>query len=889
MPDKLPFKKANRWIGPAALASALLILMAAAWFTYQNVKEFAETSRWASQSRKVLLTTQTIMRKLNKAESAGRGYLLTNEPHYREQFDSSIKLALEGKANLKKLTSDNEDQRKRVSELAEMIGPGVELMKKLVSRRESPEPESAEADSLLERETAIMEAIRLLVGEIEAVEDSLLTERTSDYGKRLTDTRTSLLLSAIISSLVVLGTFFLLRRHWNLEHKSNLQSSRDQKEKEELSLYNQRLLESTGEGIYGIDIDGVCTFINKAGGLILGGKPSDFLGKEMHSLVHYKKANGDIFPTEECPIYAACQSGDACRVDDEVFWRLDDESVPVEYSSFPLKDEHGKREGAVITFNDITARLRSQHDMQMAKEAAETANESKSQFLANMSHELRTPLNAVIMYSELLAEEAEEEDVPDFIPDLMKIRSAGKHLLELVNGVLDVSKVEAGKMELFAEEFNIANLINEVVTTVQPLIEKNNNQAEVKIESDVSTMTGDITKLRQVLFNLLSNASKFTSNGKIGLAISRDAPEKKIIFKVSDTGIGMTKEETDRLFQPFMQADSSTNRKFGGTGLGLAIIKRFTDLMQGDVSVKSVKDKGTTFTVKMPEFLDVADINMKPTSGQQSAAVQAEPATLSQIADDSSDRKKAIVLVIDDDPAIRDILTRVLIAEGLQAVTASDGEEGLRRARELDPDLIILDVLMPKVDGWSVLSTLKADDKLSDIPVIMQSVSDDRDLGYMLGATEYLVKPVDRDKLVKLLRRHIQTEDATIMVVDDDESTRRAIASSLDRQGWSVAQAGNGIEALKILESQSPSAILLDLMMPEMDGFEFLEEFQANEDWQNIPVIVLTSKDLTAEDRSRLSGGVEKVLAKGAVNRDSFLENVKRAVSKVAARERVKK
>ena len=296
MPDKLPFKKANRWIGPAALATALLILMAAAWFTYQNVKEFAETGRWVSQSREVLLTTQTIMRKLNKAESAGRGYLLTDEPHYREQFDSSIKFALEGKANLKKLTSDNEDQRKRVSELAEMIEPGVELMKKLVSRWESPEPESAEADSLLEKETAIMEAIREIVGEIERVEDSLLMERTSSHGKRLADTRTSLLLSAIISSLVVLGTFFLLRRHWNLERTSNLQSSKDQKEMEELSLYNQRLLESTGEGIYGIDIDGGCTFINTAGALILGGKPEDFLGEEMHGLVHHKKANGDPFP-----------------------------------------------------------------------------------------------------------------------------------------------------------------------------------------------------------------------------------------------------------------------------------------------------------------------------------------------------------------------------------------------------------------------------------------------------------------------------------------------------------------------------------------------------------------------------------------------------------------
>ena len=499
---------------------------------YQNMKEFSETARWVSHSREVLANTQTVMRKLNKAESAGRGFLLAREPQFREQFNSSIEIARECKAKLAMLTSDDQDQQRRVERLSSMIEPGIDQIEKLVSQLEAPQPDSPTAKSLIENETLQMDAIRDLVGEIEQVEDKLLIERTSNYAKRLADSRGALILSTLISSLVVLGTILLLRRHWNLQHSSHAQSIRQQQKNEQLSRYNQRLLESTGEGIFGIDLEGHCTFINKAGALILGGKPADFLDKEIHSLVHHKHIDGAEYPVKECPIYQASHSDDACRVDDEVFWRLDDASVPVEYTSFPLKDPSGVREGAVVTFNDISARLRSRHELQLAKEEAEAANQSKSQFLANMSHELRTPLNAVIMYSELLAEEAEDQNVPDFVPDLFKIRSAGKHLLELVNGLLDLSKVEAGKMELYTEDFNIPNLINEVVTTVQPLIEKNENQIEVKIDSDVSSMNGDVTKLRQVLYNLLSTLANLPKKATFNYPFRVTPPTKRFSLKL---------------------------------------------------------------------------------------------------------------------------------------------------------------------------------------------------------------------------------------------------------------------------------------------------------------------------------------------------------------------
>jgi PAS domain S-box-containing protein len=862
----------DRLIAPAGLIAALLVLLISAYLNYRNVHNSAEAAQWVAHARHVLGVTEGILAKLGEAESAGHSFLITRDVIYREQFDASTEAAVTKLTELNKLTVDNPQQQQRVSKLSELVGPKIELMKKFVSYYDAPQRESAEEQRMLTAGTNQMIAIRELILEIQTTEDSLLADRQTELRDRLWLTRLSLIASALVASGLVLGTYYLLRRHWNLQRTSEHQSRRYAREKDELARYNQRLLESTGEGIYGIDNQGNCTFMNRAGALILGGSHDDFLHKHMHDLVHHTTVDGSPFPVHECPIYKASRTGDGCRVDDEVFWRLDGKPVPVEYSSFPL-EEDGVIDGAVVTFTDISARIRAQQELQLAKETAEAANESKSQFLANMSHELRTPLNAVIMYSELLAEEAEDQNVPEFIPDLKRIRGAGKHLLELVNGVLDLSKVEAGKMELYPEEFHLPDVIHEIASTIEPLIEKNSNQLKLDIATDVETMLGDVTKLRQVLYNLLSNASKFTQSGIIQLRVFSDDVNKKIIFEVIDSGIGMTEEQVAKLFQPFVQADASTTRKYGGTGLGLAIIKRFTQLMHGDVTVESKVGEGTKFTVTVPKRMQQSTVDeaAHTAGGNEVTSVSSTPAPLSNSA--------KVVLVIDDDPAIRDTLTRVLVAEGIRPVTASDGEAGLQRAMECHPDLIILDVMMPKVDGWSVLSSLKAEASLSEIPVIMHSVLDDRGLGYMLGATDYLVKPVERPKLVSIIRRHIRDSQSHILVIEDDEVICRAVKRSLDEEGWSVVTAGNGIEGLAELNKQIPAVILLDLMMPEMDGFEFLEELHQNPLWLNIPVVVMTSKDLTADERARLNGGVERVLAKGTLSRHRFLDEVRRIVS----------
>jgi len=871
--DQVTESRLRRWLMlTLALAAAMIICLVSPFVTYRNIKQFSETSDWVSHAREVLVESEAMMVELTQAESAARGFLLTKQDSYHKRFEASLNNLLERQKNLDTLVEDNPNQLRRLAVLKELSQDKIATLESFFTQSEQAWSEAGVIREKLETGTKQMDEIRDVVAEFAKDEGELLTERSTRRASQLAVTRTTLAISTLISLVLLPGSYFLLHRYWNLQESAATRLRHHQRERDELSRYNQRLLESTGEGIYGIDVKGRCTFMNRAGALILGGKPEEFLGKNMHRLIHHTKSDGSDFPLNECPIYHCSQLGDGCRVDNEVFWRRDRKAVQVEYSSFPIKNRE-VTEGVVVTFSDISARLRDRQDIKNAKDQAEAANESKSQFLANMSHELRTPLNAVIMYSELLAEEAEEQNVASFVPDLHKIRAAGKHLLELVNGVLDLSKIEAGKMELFPEAIDVTTLVKEVAAMLEPLLAKNKNSLTIQIADDAREMIGDSTKIRQVLFNLLSNANKFTEAGQIDVCVRLDPVLQTICLSVKDSGIGMSPEQLSRLFQPFMQADASTTRKYGGTGLGLAIIKRFTELMGGTVEVQSVVNVGSTFCVTLPARI-VGLATDVPASNPPATHVELAPLQDQGMIKNGS----TLVLVIDDDPAVRDILSRVLVSEGLRCITAADGHDGLSKAFAHHPDLIILDVLMPKVDGWSVLSSLKANTRLSTIPVIMQSVKDDRDLGFMLGASEYLVKPFDRKTLVQLLQKYTKSDEATILIIDDDEVTRRLVSRTLKQVGWKLVEAGNGEEGLIEIKRKTPTAILLDLMMPGMDGFEFLEILHSTPEGRQIPVVVLTSKDLTADDRLRLNGGVERILEKGALNRDRFLDEVRRVV-----------
>jgi signal transduction histidine kinase/CheY-like chemotaxis protein len=508
-------------------------------------------------------------------------------------------------------------------------------------------------------------------------------------------------------------------------------------------------------------------------------------------------------------------------------------------------------------------------EAQFARVTAEEANRAKSVFLANMSHELRTPLNAIIGYSEMLQEDASDIVGEEFAGDLQKIHTAGKHLLGLINDVLDISKIEAGKMDLFLETFELQTLLKDVVSTIQPLVMKNGNRLEVELGEGLETMRADATKVRQALFNLLSNACKFTDQGIIRLQVTRESGPgpARYIFKVSDSGIGMTSEQSSRLFKAFSQADASTTRRFGGSGLGLVITRHFCRMMGGEIEVSSEPGQGSVFTVRLPVVVDGARPVM------DTAFVQRQRRLGQPLPGAST------ILVIDDDPTVQDLMSRYLTKEGFHVLVASGGREGLQIAKEAKPDLITLDVLMAEMDGWAVLSALKADPTTEDIPVVVLTMFDDKEMGFALGASDYMTKPVERERLVAILRKHSHGKlPCHVLVVEDEPSIRHMVRRFLEREGWTVREAENGEEAINAVRESEPGIILLDLMMPVLNGFGFLRELRKNKSWRRIPVVIMTAKDLTLDEQAELRGNVELVLQKGLYTRERLLEEVSELV-----------
>jgi signal transduction histidine kinase/DNA-binding response OmpR family regulator len=542
------------------------------------------------------------------------------------------------------------------------------------------------------------------------------------------------------------------------------------------------------------------------------------------------------------------------------------------------------RELLVLAMEDVTQRRRAEAEVAKAKEAAENANRTKSLFLANMSHELRTPLNAILGFSEMLQEEAIERNLEDFAADLQKISTAGKHLLLLINDILDLSKIEAGKMELHLEDFDVCSLIGEVESTIAKQVVKNDNTLEIVCASDIGVMRADLSKVRQGLFNLVSNAAKFTQGGKIHVAVERQMMDGSewIIFRVSDTGIGLSAAQIVRLFRPFTQADASTTRKFGGTGLGLALTRRFCQMMGGDVTVHSVPNEGSVFTIKLP----AVGLQSSSDTGPPASDRRERPISLGIVSDDTEidTERGTCVLVIDDDPQQRDLMQRYLSKEGFIVRTASSGAEGLRLAAKLLPAAITLDVMMPDMDGWTVLSALKGDAALRDMPVIMLTMVDDPVRGFSLGASDYATKPVNRRRLSQILKKFTCLHPpCPVLVIDDDASARSLTRAMLEKEGWRVSEASNGVQALKSMEEQRPSLIFLDLLMPEMDGFTFAAEVRRHSEWRSIPIVVITAQDLTNDDRRRLNGHVETILQKQGDSKESLLAHVRDLLTGSAA------
>jgi PAS domain S-box-containing protein len=518
-----------------------------------------------------------------------------------------------------------------------------------------------------------------------------------------------------------------------------------------ISTLQRAILNSANYTIIATDTEGTILTFNAAAEEMLGYRRGEVIGKESRAIFHDPEEvahrarelsielGRQIEPGFEVFV-ARARLGEP----DEREWtyiRKDGSRFPALLSVTALRDEQERITGFLGIARDITDRKRAEEAVLRARDEAEAASRAKSQFLANMSHELRTPLNAIIGYSEMLQEEAEDQGFEGYIVDLERINGAGKHLLSLINDILDLSKIEAGRMDLDIQTFSVRELVDGVATTARSLIGENKNSLNVEIGEDVGGMSADQVKVRQILFNLLSNAAKFTREGRIDVRVSSERVDGSgwLCFEVEDSGIGMTPEQVEGVFQAFRQADPSTTRKYGGTGLGLAITRRFCELMGGEVGVESRQGEGSTFSVRLP-----AVVVLPEEEDKQGVVVEEE----------GDDSQGAIVLVVDDDAAVRDLVQRFLQREGYGVALAKDGEEGLRKIREARPVAVLLDVVMAGMDGWDMLRTVKGDSELADVPVIMMSMVDEKDKGLELGAVAYLTKPLDWGHLRRALEKH---------------------------------------------------------------------------------------------------------------------------------------
>jgi PAS domain S-box-containing protein len=638
---------------------------------------------------------------------------------------------------------------------------------------------------------------------------------------------------------------------------------RDMREIDKARAYAESLIKNAPDPVFVSDLEGKILQANDAVSQLLGFRPDELIEQSLSRFISVEETREFTAALREVVAKGVTRNA---RLNPR---SASGETISTTLNASALRDADGRVIGAIGILRDM-------RELDKAREAAEIANRAKSQFLANMSHELRTPLNAIILYTELLRDEATDRGLEDFLPDLKKIHGAAKHLLALINDVLDLSKIESGKLELVLETFDVPTMIRDVVTTIEPLAQKNANRLRVRCPDDVGTMLADLTKVRQSLFNLLSNACKFTESGTVRLDVTREEREVSwLTFRVADTGIGMTPEHVAKLFQPFSQVDPSATRRFGGTGLALAITRHFCEAMGGTIGVKSKPGVGSTFTIQLPALVG---------EGKEARPNKAEPRPAPAFGFPHS--RGDTILVIEDNASAREALGKFLTLKGFHAEAAASGEEGLRLARELHPLAITLDLIMPGMDGWAVLSALKADPELAGIPVILfTGMADDRSKAFRLGASDFVTKPVDPDRLAAVLKRYAGGSVARrILVVDDDPDLRRHLRHLLEKEGLEVDEAGDGRAALARLDEQWPELILLDLLMPGMDGFAFLGELQRRKDGRFVPVVVLTAKDLTAADFERLGRPIEKVLRKGSLGQEQLLAEVSAVMAGVNRR-----
>jgi PAS domain S-box-containing protein len=619
----------------------------------------------------------------------------------------------------------------------------------------------------------------------------------------------------------------------------------------------RHIINAAADAIISIDEAGLVCEFNRAAEQIFGFSAVEILGKPLTAIIPERLRQQHIAGLQR---YLATGQRHLPRWHNIELPGLtkDGQEFPLEVSFSLL--EAGEKKFLTGVLRDITERKRTEAELQRTKEAAEAATQAKSEFLANMSHELRTPMNAIIGFTRLVMRRSKDILPPREHENLGKILISAEQLLTLINDILDLSKIESGRMEVHPVTLQLEALVDTCLRTVEPMIKSEHLRLVKAIEADLPPLITDQDRLKQILVNLLSNAVKFTAEGSV--TVTARSQDGVVALAVADTGIGIPADKLELIFEEFRQVDSSIARTYGGTGLGLPISRRLARLLGADLTVQSTVGVGSTFTVTIPLGTDPAP----------PALCSTRLPTCEKLANPLDTDK--VVLAIDDDPDVIYLLHENLAEAGYRVVGALSGREGLQKARELRPLAITLDILMPHQDGWQVLYELKAEPVTRAIPVIVLSIVDNKALGYRLGACDYLIKPFDRETILTALA-HVPPQQGCLLVVDDDPQVVDLVCQLLEGEPYEIMAAADGQEALEVIGRRRPEAILLDLLMPRMDGFALIEQLQQDPQSRQIPVIVLTAKTLAAAEQALLEQSVRTVMQKRGLDRKTLIQELR--------------
>lgn len=892
--------------------SALLLILFGGGLTYRANVEFSESAQQVTHTQKVRAMLDKLYSSIAEAESAQRGYLLSGEVSQRSRYVQLVEDVPVQMDALARTISDS-TQQENIALLRPLVERRMQNLAQVMTTYDHQGLAQARMEIITVHGLEVMSNIDAMVGKMESVELQLLKERETLTEQTRRFTLSSMLVTLLLALALLTTLYLAIRREMAARDKAE---GYDGTHRRALLLYSatfsrekilRGLLDLLAER-HGYPVSAFYAYQEWQGALTREASRS------------LQPDTQESFHLGEGMVGEAAQSGRMVYLEDPgngvltidsgigsirpaallavpVSFREQRQGVLVLSALAPLTEqerafiEHiASQLGVALNnlkqFSDLkflSDQLRQRgEEISQKNQQLEEANRAKSEFLANMSHELRTPLNAIIGFSEALKDGLMGE-VPEnqreYIGD---IYSSGEHLLSLINDILDLSKVESGKMTLDMEPFPLSGVLQNSMSMVKEKALNHGLRLTLEADADMPEIVADMRKLKQIIYNLLSNAVKFTPPGG-AITLSAHRIDDALEIAVRDTGIGISKEDQAKLFQPFTQIDSALSRQYQGTGLGLVMVKRLAELHGGNAGLESETGKGSRFWVRIPwREVNAAAVNSAaPTwprdTDKQKAAANGGLAS------------KSVALVIEDDPASASLLTHHLEREGIRVITMDAGEQALEWLAQNRPDLITLDLMLPGMDGWEVLSRIKQIPQLATVPVVIISIVADGKRGIALGASQVLQKPVSHSDLknalasIGILPLSSKSGDVKrrVLVVDDDPNTVELMSSFLKHSGYQVSSAYSGGDGIALVRSEPPDAILLDLLMPEMSGFEVVAALRADPDTASIPIIVVTSKMITAEDRQRLNGDVQAILEKAEFRYEMLASEVRRALTHI--------